>query len=60
MACGWTRPPSRCRRRSGIGSITPTAPRGTVVTGVLYVDDFNEFAETGDELRAIPYSYTVG
>jgi hypothetical protein len=41
-------------------TITPSAPRGTVVSGVLYVDDFNEFAETGDELRAIPYTYTVG
>jgi hypothetical protein len=41
-------------------TITPTAAKGTVVTGVLYVDDFSEFAETGDELNAIPYSYTVG
>jgi hypothetical protein len=41
-------------------TITPAAPRGTVVSGVLYVDDFSEFAETGDELRAIPYAYTVG
>src|SRR5690348_1846545 len=25
MACGWTRPPSRCRPGSGIASIAPTA-----------------------------------
>ena len=41
-------------------TITPRAARGTVVTGALYVDDFNAFTDTGDELRTIPYTYTVG
>jgi hypothetical protein len=41
-------------------TITPTAPKGTRVSGVLYVDDFTEFNNTGDELKAIPYTYTVG
>jgi len=41
-------------------TLTPTAPRGTVVTGLLLVDDFNDAAATGDELTAIPYAYTVG
>lgn len=41
-------------------TFTPSAPRGTVVTGMLLVDDFNDAAETGDELTAIPYTYTVG
>ena len=49
-------------------SITPppTASAGTVVTGTLYVDDYvlaSLFAAPlpdGDELAAIPYSYTVG
>jgi Subtilase family/Peptidase inhibitor I9 len=41
-------------------TITPTAPKGTKVDGVLYVDDYNTFASAGDSLKAIPYSYTVG
>ena len=41
-------------------TITPTAPKGTRVNGVLYVDDFTEFNNAGDELKAIPYTYTVG
>ncbi|WP_167978089.1 hypothetical protein [Lentzea indica] len=41
-------------------TITPRGPRGTVVSGVLYLDDFNEFSGTGDELRAFPYTYTIG
>lgn len=47
-------------------TITPNAAPGTVVSGYLYVDtlaiDPNGFLITGvgDELVAIPYSYTVG
>lgn len=41
-------------------TITPRGPRGTVVSGVLYLDDFNEFSQTGDELKALPYTYTIG
>jgi hypothetical protein len=45
-------------------TITPAGPHGSVVNGTLYVDD--AFAEvgiyeqtTGDDLAAIPYSYTI-
>jgi hypothetical protein len=41
-------------------TIIPNAAKGTVVHGTLYVDDYNSFAGDGDELAAIPYSYTVG
>jgi hypothetical protein len=46
-------------------TITPSATPGSVVSGKLYVDDFLDdvppFGQiTGDELAAIPYSYTVG
>ena len=58
-------------RESGVisVSITPTATPGTVVTGTLYVDDIvlaslfpppTTALPDGDELAAIPYSYTVG
>jgi hypothetical protein len=46
-------------------TITPSAPRGTVVRGTLYVDDllagippYNQFS--GNEVDALPYEYTVG
>jgi hypothetical protein len=46
-------------------TITPSGTSGTVVSGNLYVDDVVASVppygqETGDELAAIPYSYTVG
>jgi hypothetical protein len=46
-------------------TITPSAPAGTVISGQLYIDDYEPsvppFAQTtGDELAALPYSYTVG
>jgi len=41
-------------------TITPSGKAGTAVSGFLYVDDFNAFSGTGDELVAIPYAYTVG
>lgn len=41
-------------------TITPTAPKGSQVTGFLYVDDTSVSNAAGDELTAIPYSYTVG
>jgi hypothetical protein len=41
-------------------TLTPTAAKGTVVRGNLYVDDFNTFGGDGDELSALPYTYTVG
>jgi hypothetical protein len=41
-------------------TITPNAPKGTVVNGYLYVDDTTLSNNAGDELIAIPYSYKVG
>jgi hypothetical protein len=41
-------------------TFTPTAPKGTLVTGILYVDDTSVSNQAGDELAAIPYTYTVG
>ena len=49
-------------------SITPSANPGTVVSGVINVDNLyleNPFLDTGfgdggDQLASIPYSYTVG
>jgi hypothetical protein len=46
-------------------TITPSGTPGTVVSGNLYVDDYVDNLPpygqiTGDELAAIPYSYTVG
>jgi hypothetical protein len=46
-------------------TITPAGPAGTVVNGTLYVDSFTSATPpygqlSGDELAAIPYSYTIG
>ncbi|HEX5496106.1 MAG TPA: S8 family serine peptidase [Mycobacteriales bacterium] len=41
-------------------TITPQGTPGTVVRAVLYVDDFSGATASGDELSAIPYSYTIG
>jgi hypothetical protein len=41
-------------------TITPNAPKGTVISGTLYVDDVNVASAGGDELVAFPYTYTVG
>jgi hypothetical protein len=41
-------------------TITPQASQiGQVVRGVIYVDTFNGTVQTGDEVVAIPYAYTV-
>ena len=45
-------------------TITPSGPSGTVVAGTLYVDDFLSGVPpygniAGDELAAIPYTYTI-
>jgi hypothetical protein len=45
-------------------SITPSGPSGTVVSGHLYVDEFLADVPpygqtTGDEIAALPYSYTI-
>jgi hypothetical protein len=46
-------------------TITPNASAGTVVSGNLYVDTFEGGippfgAESGDQMAALPYEYTVG
>jgi hypothetical protein len=41
-------------------TITPSAPKHSVVRGHLYIDTFNFFVGTGDELIDLPYTYTVG
>lgn len=39
---------------------TPSGAPGTVVRGFLYLDTFNASSTSGDELQAIPYTYTIG
>ena len=48
-------------------TITPSGAAGTVVMGNLYVDDFDSSVPptaydqtSGDELAALPYTYTIG
>ena len=43
-------------------SFTPSAstPAGTVVSGTLYIDDYFTDTQSGDQLAAVPYTYTVG
>jgi hypothetical protein len=43
-------------------SFTPSAstPAGTVVSGTLYLDDYFNDTQSGDQLAAVPYTYTVG
>jgi hypothetical protein len=42
-------------------TVTPSAPSGTVVRGVLYIDDFVDSLQflSGSQLAALPYAYTV-
>jgi hypothetical protein len=42
-------------------TITPTGNPGDVVRGTIYIDSYDgTFGGAGDELVALPYSYTVG
>jgi hypothetical protein len=43
-------------------TVKPSAPAGTVVQGMLYIDDFVDSLQflSGSQLVAVPYSYTVG
>jgi hypothetical protein len=43
-------------------TVRPSAPSGTVVHGVLYVDDFVDSMQflSGSQLQALPYTYKVG
>jgi hypothetical protein len=40
-------------------TVTPSASPGTTVHAVIYVDTFSSFLLSGDEVAAIPYTYTV-
>src|SRR4029077_21206485 len=42
-------------------TVTPSAPSGTVVRGILYIDDFVDSLQflSGSQLQALPYAYTV-
>jgi Subtilase family len=42
-------------------TVKPTAPSGTVVSGILYIDDFVDSLQflSGSQLEALPYSYTI-
>ena len=42
-------------------TVTPSAPSGTVVSGILYIDDFVDSLQflSGSQLEALPYAYTV-
>ena len=42
-----------------IVTITPSGTSGTVVKGTLYIDDFNNLTDGGDELAAFPYTYKI-
>jgi hypothetical protein len=41
-------------------TITPNAPKGTIVHGFVGIDTFNPATTSGDELTKIPYAYKVG
>jgi hypothetical protein len=41
-------------------TITPSGAKGTVVSGVLYLDTVDAVTGSTDEIAAIPYTYTVG
>ncbi|MBJ7597057.1 S8 family serine peptidase [Candidatus Nephthysia bennettiae] len=41
-------------------TVTPHAPKGTVVHGFIEVETFNGFTASGDEVVSIPYAYKVG
>jgi hypothetical protein len=41
-------------------TITPNAPKGTVVRGFIAVDTCSQATSSGDEIINIPYGYTVG
>ena len=43
-------------------TIKPSGPKGTVVRGMLYIDDFVDSLQflSGSQLAALPYAYTIG
>ncbi len=48
-------------RTATIGvTLTPRGPKGSVVRGALFVDDFSTFTGSGDELTGLSYAYRIG
>jgi hypothetical protein len=41
-------------------TVTPNAPKGTVVHGFVEVETISNFTPSGDEIVSIPYTYRVG
>ncbi len=41
-------------------TITPRGPKGSVVKGALFIDDFSTFTGSGDELTSVSYTYRIG
>jgi hypothetical protein len=41
-------------------TITPNAPKGTLVSGYVQLETYNQFTGGGDEVVRIPYTYRVG
>ena len=41
-------------------TITPSAPKGTVVHGFVELETFNQFTLSADEIVTFPYTYKVG
>jgi hypothetical protein len=43
-------------------TVRPSGPAGTVVRGMLYIDDFVDSLQflSGSQLVALPYQYTIG
>jgi hypothetical protein len=43
-------------------TIKPAGAKGTVVRGMLYIDDFVDSLQflSGSQLVALPYEYTIG
>lgn len=40
-------------------TVTPSGKSGTTVNAVVYVDTYSSFLLNGDDVAAIPYSYTI-
>jgi hypothetical protein len=40
-------------------TVTPSGAKGTKVSGVLYLDTFSAYLFSGDDVAAVPYSYTI-
>jgi hypothetical protein len=48
-----------------VATITPAGSPGQVISGVLYLDDYSALSNngpspSGDQLAALPYTYTIG